>query len=81
MMMEFCTSATLLFQAMDEFVQYSRASSDTFLYWDEYSSVLSALLLNYIAAMRSDIKDVEIESFAKMLPYDYMCGHQHYARW
>ncbi len=41
----------------------------------------SKLLLDYVAAKRDDDRDREFETFAEMLPLDFMCGHINYAHW
>ena len=55
--------------------------SYTFKFWDTYVNDLSQLILDYMAAKRDGIRDLELETFAEMLPYDYVCGHTNYARW
>ena len=65
---------------MKVFVQQGRNSSDTFLFWDNYITDWAQLLLDYIASKRDNNKDMELETFAEMLPVDFMCGHQNYAR-
>ena len=55
--------------------------SYTFKFWETYINDLSQLLLDYIAAKRDGNRDLELETFAEMLPYDFVCGHTNYARW
>ena len=55
--------------------------SYTFLFWETYINDLSQLLMDYIAAKRDGIRDLELETFAEMIPYDFVCGHTNYARW
>ena len=42
---------------------------------------LSQLLLDYIAAKRDGIRDLEFVAFAEILPYNFVCGQINYARW
>ena len=46
--------------------------SYTFKFWDTYVNDLSQLLLDYIAAKRDGIRDLELETFTEMLPYDFV---------
>jgi hypothetical protein len=66
---------------METFEQHGRKCSDTFVFWDNYITDLAQLLLDYIAAKRSDNKDMELETFAEMVPLDFVCGHHNYAKW
>ncbi|MES9881199.1 MAG: hypothetical protein ABW185_10000 [Sedimenticola sp.] len=66
---------------MREFTMDGRSRSDTFLFWDNYVSFISQLLLDYIAAKRDGNRSLELETFAEMIPLDFMCGHINYARW
>ena len=65
---------------MAQFLDVGRSSSYVFLFWDNYTK-LSQLLLDYVAAKRDGNKHLEVEAFAEMIPYDFMCGHINYARW
>ena len=65
---------------MAQFLDVGRSSSYTFPFWDNYTK-LSQLLLDYDAAKRDGNKHLEVEAFAEMIPYDFMCGHINYARW
>ena len=65
---------------MAQFLDVGRSSSYTFLFWDNYTK-LSQLLLDYVAAKKDGKKHLEVEAFAGMIPYDFMCGHINYARW
>ena len=66
---------------MKQFSKYGAECSETFTFWDKYLTNYSQLLLDYIAAKRSDNNEIEMESVAEMLPLDFMCGHVNYARW
>ena len=66
---------------MHDFTVKGCSLSYTFKFWDTYVNGLSHLLLDYIEAKRDAIRDLELETFAEMLPYDFVCGHTHYARW
>ena len=37
--------------------------------------------MDYVAAKGDGNKHLDVEAFAEMIPYDYMCGHINYARW
>ena len=78
---EFTRVAESLNNLMSTFVAPGKSCSDTFVFWENYVSDYSQLLLDYIAAKRDDKKDLELETFAEMLPLDFMCGHTNYARW
>ena len=77
---EFVGALTPLHRLMTQFSDVGRSSSYTFLFWDNYTK-LSQLLLDYAAAKRDGNKHLEVEAFAEMIPYDFMCGHINYARW
>ena len=66
---------------MDEFVKFGITCSDTFIFWENYTNDFSQLLLDYVAAKRNDEREIEYETFAEMLPIDFMSGHVNYARW
>ena len=65
---------------INEFNDIGRSHSETFLFWDNYLSMVE-LLLNYIAAERISNFSVHIESFCQMLPWDFAYDHTNYARW
>ena len=77
---EFVGILTPLHRLMAQFLDVGRSSSYMFLFWDNYTK-LSQLLLDYVAAKRDGNKHLEVEAFAEMIPYDFMCGHINYARW
>ena len=77
---EFVATLKTLHRLMAQFLDVGRSSSYTFLFWDNYAK-LSQLLLDRVAANRDGNKHLEAESFAEMIPYDFMCGHINYARW
>ena len=77
---EFVGALTPLHRLMAQFLDVGRSSSYTFLFWDNYTK-LSQLLLDYVAAKRDGNKHFEVEAFAEMIPYGFMCGHINYARW
>ena len=66
---------------MDDFVLRGKACSDTFVFWENYTSDFSQLRLDYIATKRYDNRALEMETFAEMIPLDFQCGHVNYARW
>ena len=68
-------------ELMHKFTQHGRATSNLFLFWDNDGSDYVQLLLDYIAAKRTDNKDLELETFEEMIAIDFACGHQNYARW
>ena len=76
---EFINSTESLQKLMDDFV--SRGKADTFVFWENYTSDFSQLLLDYIAAKQDDNRALEMETFAEMIPLDFQCGHVNYARW
>ena len=52
-----------------------------FKFWDTYVNDLLHILLDHIEAKRDGIRDLELETFAEMLPNDCVYQHTHYARW
>ncbi len=78
---EVMIQAEPLMQMMGNFTELGKNSSYTFTFWNNYLSDMSQLLLDYIAAKRDDNRDMELETFSQMLPYDFMCGHLNYAKW
>ncbi len=66
---------------MRDFTIDGRSRSDTFLFWENYVGFISQLLLDYTAAKRDGNRLLELETFAEMIPLDFMCGHTNYARW
>ena len=67
-------------QILETFERHSRNRSDTYLFWDNYLSMVQ-LLLEYVASEREgDIKS-HINAFADMLSYDFACNHLNYAYW
>ena len=76
---EFINSIKSLQKLMDDFVLRGKACSDTFVFWESYTSDFSQLLLDYIAD--DDNRALEMETFVEMIPLDFQCGHVNYARW
>ena len=72
---------TKLHHLLNDFTTEGCNTSNTFKFWDNYVRDLSQLLLDYVAAKRDGNRDLELETFAEMLPYDFVCGHTNYARW
>ena len=78
---QFTQASEPLQRLMELFEQHGRKCSNTFVFWDNYITDWVQLLLDYIAAKRSDDRERELEAFAEMIPLDFACGHQNYARW
>ena len=48
-------------------------------FWVNFTTGFSQLILDYISAKKDDNTEMKLETFAEMLPLDFMCGHQHYS--
>ena len=77
----FLDAITILNGLQQALTDCGRASSDTFKFWDNYTSDFSQLLLDYIAATRDGKRDLQLEICGEMLPLDFQCGHINYAKW
>ena len=78
---EFINSIDSLQKLIADVVSVGKACSNTFVFWENYTSDFSQLLLDYIAAKRADNRALEMETFAEIIPLDFQCGHVNYARW
>ena len=79
--------------AVNSFIEYSaninhlmhdftiEGCSLSFTFWDTYANDLSQLLPHHVAPKRDWIRGLETVTFAEILPYDFVCGQMHYARW
>ena len=61
----------------DEFVT---ARSEIVAFWNLYLKIVQ-LLLDYVSAERDSNILFNMERFSEMLPSDFICNHQIYARW
>ena len=61
----------------DEFVT---ARSETAAFWNLYLKMVQ-LLLDYVSAEIDNNILLHMETFSEMLPFDFICNHQNYARW
>ena len=77
---EFIGALTPLHRLMAQLLDVGRISSYMFLFWDNYTK-LSQLLLDHVAAKRDRNKHLEVEAFAEMIHYDFMCENINYAHW
>ena len=63
-----------------QFGQFGSRLSKTFLYWDEYVSMV-LLLFDFIEAEREANWGIHLECFKQMLPYDRAFNHAKYFKW
>ena len=64
-------------QMFDEFVT---ARSETAAFWNLYLKMVQ-LLVDYVSAERDSNILLHMVTFSEMLPFDFICNHQNYARW
>ena len=64
-------------QMFDEFVT---ARSETAAFWNLYLKMVQ-LLLDYVSAEIDSNILLHMETSSEMLPSDFICNHQNYARW
>ena len=56
------------------------ATSQIAAFWNLYLKLVQ-LLLDYVSAERDNNFLLHLETFAEILPFDFICNHQNYARW
>ena len=56
------------------------ATSQTATFWNLYVKLVQ-LVLDYVSAERDSNILLHLETFAEMLPLDFICNHQNYAEW
>lgn len=69
-----------LTSTFEEFKRESRAKSKMFVFWEEYGTMVNALL-QFIKAERMGNWDLHLTATANMLPYFFSMNRPNYARW
>ena len=70
----------LLLLYLQTFEDLVMATSQTAAFWNLYLKLVQ-LLRDYVSAERDSNILLHLETFAEMLPFDFICNHQNYASW
>ena len=75
----FILELNLLLPYLQIFEDLAMAASQTAAFWNLYLKLVQ-LLLDYVAAERDSKILLHLETFAEILPFDFICDHQNYAK-